>query len=181
MCWSFSAACGFKLHPQWLCHANAAHCGICWFRGILHLQVQKVCLFGWVGKLSIINIALCYPMKMVCLSRRCRKIPWINVQTEEINEKEQEVISTVGQKDIMSKVKLSDFSSQKELMEREQEARSRGMCGKRHDYLPPFTIIASQNTQKFKLWKFKNSLTKKNVLTKTVWLNTSKNVHNGTI
>lgn len=59
MCWSFSATCGFKLHPQWLCHAHAAYCGICWFRGILHLQVQKVSLFGREGKLSIINIALC--------------------------------------------------------------------------------------------------------------------------
>lgn len=55
-----------------------------------------------------------------------RKIPWIHVQTEEINEKEPEVISTVAPGDIMSKVKLSEFPSQKELMEKELEARSRG-------------------------------------------------------
>uniref|UniRef100_A0A3Q4B2C5 PKD domain-containing protein n=1 Tax=Mola mola TaxID=94237 RepID=A0A3Q4B2C5_MOLML len=54
-----------------------------------------------------------------------RKIPWIHVQTEEINEKEPEVISTVGQTDIMSKVKLSEFPSPKELMEKDFEARSR--------------------------------------------------------
>lgn len=55
-----------------------------------------------------------------------RKIPWIHVQTEEINEKEPEVISTVAPSDIMSKVKLSEFPSQKELMEKEVEAMSRG-------------------------------------------------------
>eukprot|EP00064_Thunnus_orientalis_P000699 superscaffoldBa00000039_g700 len=54
-----------------------------------------------------------------------RKIPWINVQTEDSHEKEPEVISTVGQNDNMSKVKLSEFPSQKELMEKELEARSR--------------------------------------------------------
>lgn len=55
-----------------------------------------------------------------------RKIPWIHVQTEEINEKEPEVISPGAPGDIMSKVKLSEFPSQKELMEKELEARSRG-------------------------------------------------------
>lgn len=55
-----------------------------------------------------------------------RKIPWIHVQTEETNEKEPEVISTVAPSDIMSKVKLSEFPSQKELMEKEVAARSRG-------------------------------------------------------
>lgn len=39
MCLSFSTTRGFKLHPQWVSHADAAHCGICWFSGILHLQV----------------------------------------------------------------------------------------------------------------------------------------------
>uniref|UniRef100_A0A3B5AL67 VPS10 domain-containing receptor SorCS3-like n=1 Tax=Stegastes partitus TaxID=144197 RepID=A0A3B5AL67_9TELE len=48
-----------------------------------------------------------------------RKIPWIHVQTEDSHEKEPEVISTVGQNDTMSKVKLSEFPSQKELMEKE--------------------------------------------------------------
>lgn len=56
-----------------------------------------------------------------------RKIPWIHVQTEDSHEKEPEVISTVGQNDIMSKVKHSEFSSPKELMEKELEAGSRGM------------------------------------------------------
>lgn len=55
-----------------------------------------------------------------------RKIPWIHVQTEDSHEKEPEVISTVGQNDNMSKVKLSEFPSPKELMEKELEARSRG-------------------------------------------------------
>uniref|UniRef100_A0A3Q3JX12 PKD domain-containing protein n=1 Tax=Monopterus albus TaxID=43700 RepID=A0A3Q3JX12_MONAL len=55
-----------------------------------------------------------------------RKIPWFHVQTEDNHEKEQEVISTVGQNDKMSKVKLSEFPSAKELMEKELEARSRG-------------------------------------------------------
>lgn len=55
-----------------------------------------------------------------------RKIPWIHVQTEDNQEKDPEVISTVGQNDNMSKVKLSEFPSPKELMEKELEARSRG-------------------------------------------------------
>lgn len=36
------------------------------------------------------------------------------------------MISTVGQNDTMSKVKLSEFPSQKELMEKELEARNIG-------------------------------------------------------
>lgn len=40
------------------------------------------------------------------------------------------MISTVGQNDNMTKVKLSEFPSQKELMERELEARSRGTLAK---------------------------------------------------
>ncbi|XP_075894513.1 VPS10 domain-containing receptor SorCS3 [Nelusetta ayraudi] len=59
-----------------------------------------------------------------------RKIPWIHVQTEDSHEKEPEVISTVGPNDIMSKVKHSEFSSPKELMEKELEARSRGGFGR---------------------------------------------------
>ncbi|XP_062319686.1 VPS10 domain-containing receptor SorCS3 [Osmerus eperlanus] len=57
-----------------------------------------------------------------------RKIPWIHVQTEDSHEKEPEVIGTVGQNDNMSKVKLSEFSSPKEIMEKDLEARSRGMA-----------------------------------------------------
>ncbi|KAM4607452.1 VPS10 domain-containing receptor SorCS3-like [Polymixia lowei] len=59
-----------------------------------------------------------------------RKIPWIHVQAEDSHEKEPEVISTVGQNDNMSKVKLSEFPSQKELMEKDLEARSRGGIGR---------------------------------------------------
>ncbi|KAM6916732.1 VPS10 domain-containing receptor SorCS3-like [Xenentodon cancila] len=59
-----------------------------------------------------------------------RKIPWIHVQTEDNHEKEPEVISTVGQNDTMSKVKLSEFPSQKELMEKELEGRNRGGFGR---------------------------------------------------
>ncbi|XP_073337972.1 VPS10 domain-containing receptor SorCS3 [Pagrus major] len=59
-----------------------------------------------------------------------RKIPWIHVQTEDSHEKDPEVISTVGQNDTMTKVKLSEFPSQKELMEKELEARSRGGIGR---------------------------------------------------
>uniref|UniRef100_A0A3P8SJK5 Sortilin related VPS10 domain containing receptor 3b n=1 Tax=Amphiprion percula TaxID=161767 RepID=A0A3P8SJK5_AMPPE len=51
-----------------------------------------------------------------------RKIPWIHVQTEDSHEKEPEVISTVGQNDSMSKVKLSEFPSQKELMEKDRSS-----------------------------------------------------------
>ncbi|KAM4729431.1 VPS10 domain-containing receptor SorCS3-like [Anableps anableps] len=59
-----------------------------------------------------------------------RKIPWIHVETEDRHEKDPEVISTVGQNDAMSKVKLSEFPSQKELMEKELEGRSRGGFGR---------------------------------------------------
>ncbi|KAF7220419.1 VPS10 domain-containing receptor SorCS3 [Nothobranchius furzeri] len=59
-----------------------------------------------------------------------RKIPWIHVQTEDRHEKDPEVMSTVGQNDAMSKVKLSEFPSQKEFMEKELEGRSRGGFGR---------------------------------------------------
>ncbi|XP_037535849.1 VPS10 domain-containing receptor SorCS3 [Nematolebias whitei] len=62
-----------------------------------------------------------------------RKIPWIHVETEDPHEKDPEVISTVGQNDSMSKVKLSEFPSQKELMEKELEGRSRGGFGRNMD------------------------------------------------
>uniref|UniRef100_A0A4W6D0J1 Sortilin related VPS10 domain containing receptor 3b n=1 Tax=Lates calcarifer TaxID=8187 RepID=A0A4W6D0J1_LATCA len=55
-----------------------------------------------------------------------RKLPWIHVQTEDSHEKEPEVISTVGQNDNMTKVKLSEFPSPKELMAKDLETRSRG-------------------------------------------------------
>lgn len=40
----FSTTCGFQLHPQRVGHADAAHRGLCWTGGVLHLQVQKVCV-----------------------------------------------------------------------------------------------------------------------------------------
>lgn len=53
-----------------------------------------------------------------------RKIPWINIYTEGSQEKEQEMIGSVGPGDSTSKITLSEFSSSKELMEKELEARS---------------------------------------------------------
>lgn len=41
------------------------------------------------------------------------------------HEKEQEMISTVGQNDATPKITLSEFSTQKELMEKELEARAK--------------------------------------------------------
>lgn len=55
----------------------------------------------------------------------CRKIPWINIYAEVNHEKEQEMISTVGQNDATPKITLSEFSTQKELMEKELEARAK--------------------------------------------------------
>ncbi|XP_016124849.1 VPS10 domain-containing receptor SorCS3-like [Sinocyclocheilus grahami] len=54
-----------------------------------------------------------------------RKIPWINIYAEVNHEKEQEMISTVGQNDTTPKITLSEFSTQKELMEKELEARAK--------------------------------------------------------
>lgn len=52
-----------------------------------------------------------------------RKIPWINIYAEGSQEKEQEMIGSVGQGDSTSKITLSEFSSSKELMEKELESR----------------------------------------------------------
>ncbi|XP_051561251.1 VPS10 domain-containing receptor SorCS3-like [Myxocyprinus asiaticus] len=54
-----------------------------------------------------------------------RKIPWINIYAEVNHEKEQEMISTVGQNDATPKIALSEFSTQKELMDKELEARAK--------------------------------------------------------
>uniref|UniRef100_A0A8C1UGC8 PKD domain-containing protein n=1 Tax=Cyprinus carpio TaxID=7962 RepID=A0A8C1UGC8_CYPCA len=54
-----------------------------------------------------------------------RKIPWINIYAEVNHEKEQEMISTVGQNDATPKITLSSFSAQKELMEKELEAHAK--------------------------------------------------------
>ncbi|XP_066514332.1 VPS10 domain-containing receptor SorCS3 [Hoplias malabaricus] len=53
-----------------------------------------------------------------------RKIPWINIYAEVNHEKEQEMIGTVGQNDATTpKITLSEFSSPKELMEKELDVR----------------------------------------------------------
>ncbi|XP_061763847.1 VPS10 domain-containing receptor SorCS3 [Nerophis ophidion] len=52
-----------------------------------------------------------------------RKIPWINIYAEVNQEKEQEMISSVGQGDNAAKITLSEFSSSKELMDKELDAR----------------------------------------------------------
>ncbi|XP_062866910.1 VPS10 domain-containing receptor SorCS3 [Trichomycterus rosablanca] len=57
-----------------------------------------------------------------------RKIPWINIYAEVNHEKEQEMIGTVEQNDTTPKIKLSEFSSPKELMDKDLEVRvKRGM------------------------------------------------------
>ncbi|XP_034043251.1 VPS10 domain-containing receptor SorCS3 [Thalassophryne amazonica] len=52
-----------------------------------------------------------------------RKIPWINIYAEVNQEKEQEMIGSVGQGDSTPKITLSEFSTTKELMEKELDAR----------------------------------------------------------
>lgn len=52
-----------------------------------------------------------------------RKIPWINIYAEVNQEKEQEMIGSVGQGDNTPKITLSEFSTSKELMEKELDAR----------------------------------------------------------
>ncbi|KAF7216643.1 VPS10 domain-containing receptor SorCS3 isoform X1 [Nothobranchius furzeri] len=52
-----------------------------------------------------------------------RKIPWINIYAEVNQEKEQEMIGSVGQSDSTPKITLSEFTTSKELMEKELDAR----------------------------------------------------------
>lgn len=52
-----------------------------------------------------------------------RKIPWINIYAEVNQEKEQEMIGSVGQTDSTPKITLSEFPTSKELMEKEMDAR----------------------------------------------------------
>ncbi|KAJ0033445.1 hypothetical protein NQD34_000552 [Periophthalmus magnuspinnatus] len=51
-----------------------------------------------------------------------RKIPWINIYAEVNQEKEQEMIGSVGQ-DSTPKITLSEFATSKERMEKELDAR----------------------------------------------------------
>lgn len=52
-----------------------------------------------------------------------RKIPWINIYAEVNQEKEQEMIGSVGPGDSTPKITLSEFPTSKELMEKELDAR----------------------------------------------------------
>lgn len=52
-----------------------------------------------------------------------RKMPWINIYAEVNQEKEQEMIGSVGQGDNTPKFTLSEFSTSKELMQKELDAR----------------------------------------------------------
>jgi hypothetical protein len=63
-------------------------------------------------------------MAVVCLHLPiCRKIPWINIYAEVNQEKEQEMIGSVSQSDSTPKITLSEFSTAKEVMEKEMDAR----------------------------------------------------------
>lgn len=65
-------------------------------------------------------------LRLICLSLLLhifRKIPWINIYAEVNQEKEQEMIGSVGQGDSTPKITLSEFSTSKELMEKELDAR----------------------------------------------------------
>lgn len=57
--------------------------------------------------------------------RILRKIPWINIYAEVNQEKEQEMIGSVGQGDATPKITLSEFSTAKEVMEKELDTRGR--------------------------------------------------------
>uniref|UniRef100_A0A4W6CS00 Sortilin related VPS10 domain containing receptor 3 n=1 Tax=Lates calcarifer TaxID=8187 RepID=A0A4W6CS00_LATCA len=52
-----------------------------------------------------------------------RKIPWINIYAEVNQEKEQEMIGSVGQGESTPKITLSEFSTSKELMEKELDCQ----------------------------------------------------------
>ncbi|XP_053708942.1 VPS10 domain-containing receptor SorCS3 isoform X2 [Synchiropus splendidus] len=52
-----------------------------------------------------------------------RKIPWINIYAEVNQEKEQEMIGSVGQNNSAPKITLSELSTPKELMEKDMETR----------------------------------------------------------
>lgn len=68
------------------------------------------------------NIALRFICQSLLL-QIFRKIPWINIYAEVNQEKEQEMIGSVGQGDSTPKITLSEFSTSKELMEKELDAR----------------------------------------------------------
>ncbi|XP_048843157.1 VPS10 domain-containing receptor SorCS3 [Brienomyrus brachyistius] len=58
-----------------------------------------------------------------------RKIPWLNIYAEVNHEKEQEMIGSVSQSDSTPKITLSEFSTPKELKEKELDARIKGGIG----------------------------------------------------
>lgn len=70
-------------------------------------------------------------VQLICQSllfQMVRKIPWINIYAEVNQEKEQEMIGSVGQGDSTPKITLSEFSTSKELMEKELDARVKSKC-----------------------------------------------------
>ncbi|XP_029594529.1 VPS10 domain-containing receptor SorCS3 [Salmo trutta] len=58
-----------------------------------------------------------------------RKIPWINIYAEVNQEKEQEMIGSVSQSDSTPKITLSEFSTAKEVMEKEMDPRVKRRIG----------------------------------------------------
>ncbi|CAG5895403.1 unnamed protein product [Menidia menidia] len=58
-----------------------------------------------------------------------RKIPWINIYAEVNQEKEQEMIGSVGPGDGTPKITLSEFTASKELLEKELDARAKRGVG----------------------------------------------------
>uniref|UniRef100_A0A8C7HB74 VPS10 domain-containing receptor SorCS3-like n=1 Tax=Oncorhynchus kisutch TaxID=8019 RepID=A0A8C7HB74_ONCKI len=58
-----------------------------------------------------------------------RKIPWMNIYAEVNQEKEQEMIGSVSQSDSTPKTTLSEFSTPKEVMEKEMDARVKRRIG----------------------------------------------------
>ncbi|XP_056136544.1 VPS10 domain-containing receptor SorCS3 [Lampris incognitus] len=73
-----------------------------------------------------------------------RKIPWINIYAEVNQGKEQEMIGSVGQGDTPPKITLSEFSTPKELLEKELDARVRrgvGNAGESSREIPNCTSV----------------------------------------
>lgn len=73
---SFSTTCGYKLHPQWFSHADAAHSGVCWFSCIFHLQVQKVWSLEYESTFSWFNLQIrnCKYLSLVKTFHSCSSI-----------------------------------------------------------------------------------------------------------
>eukprot|EP00063_Salmo_salar_P058190 XP_014033025.1 PREDICTED: VPS10 domain-containing receptor SorCS3-like [Salmo salar] len=59
----------------------------------------------------------------------CRTIPWMNIYAEVNQEKEQEMIGSVSQSESTHKITLSEFSTAKEVMEKEMDTRVKRRIG----------------------------------------------------